>query len=444
MAFYEEMKLLLSDLSEDRKNTQGKLGDVEFVSLSAFLHEQFEQLPNEYDFKTEQRVVAIGDIHGDLLALLVALRATGVIDAMGHWIGNNVFVVLVGDLLDKTGRGVKATAYELEELDILQFIYFQNKQLVGTGGIRAISGNHEYMNFQQSSNNYEHPVHVNGWGGNKEKRELFSINSKLSNYFARQIPIILRINNYIFIHGGLDISHVEELCSLPSCNIIGKINTEWTDYLQGKSDRSNMLIDILHTRIFSSNSAPACTSQTSSNCRYTSQHCHHIMSRLFERMHLDLSTGGMIIGHTVQKRIQLYCHGNVWRIDVGLSSAFGNDDTGSVLLITLNHPAYNKRSTVDVITYQTMIDKKFSLKVSSYLQDKRIGIYEYTSEWHSAINDNPRKYNIHSPLDNNSYITKSLLTDEKQFINLPNGNTKIRVLSRYNNHIVYKQTIMQL
>src|SRR5688500_15265123 len=48
-----------------------------------------------------KRVVAIGDIHGDLQAARAALRAAGAIDDQDHWSGGDLVVVQTGDILDR-------------------------------------------------------------------------------------------------------------------------------------------------------------------------------------------------------------------------------------------------------------------------------------------------------------------------------------------------------
>ena len=47
------------------------------------------------------RVVAVGDIHGDIIAARAALRAAGAIDDKDHWSGGALIVVQTGDLLDR-------------------------------------------------------------------------------------------------------------------------------------------------------------------------------------------------------------------------------------------------------------------------------------------------------------------------------------------------------
>ena len=48
-----------------------------------------------------ERIVAIGDIHGDLDALFSILLKSGIIDINGKWIAVNTFLVQTGDIFDK-------------------------------------------------------------------------------------------------------------------------------------------------------------------------------------------------------------------------------------------------------------------------------------------------------------------------------------------------------
>ena len=49
----------------------------------------------------EQRIVAFGDVHGDLEAARGALRLAGAIDEQDRWIGGDLIVVQTGDQLDR-------------------------------------------------------------------------------------------------------------------------------------------------------------------------------------------------------------------------------------------------------------------------------------------------------------------------------------------------------
>src|SRR5689334_22177737 len=48
-----------------------------------------------------RRLVAVGDLHGDLGATRAALRAAGAIDERDRWAGGDLVVVQTGDVLDR-------------------------------------------------------------------------------------------------------------------------------------------------------------------------------------------------------------------------------------------------------------------------------------------------------------------------------------------------------
>ncbi|HCQ02865.1 MAG TPA: hypothetical protein DIT99_20230 [Candidatus Latescibacteria bacterium] len=51
------------------------------------------------------RIVAIGDVHGDVDALVSILRKADVIDARNQWIGGKTVLVQLGDVLDRGLKG---------------------------------------------------------------------------------------------------------------------------------------------------------------------------------------------------------------------------------------------------------------------------------------------------------------------------------------------------
>ena len=84
-----------------------------------------------------ERLVAIGDLHGDLNKATRAFRAGGLIDSHGKWIGGATVAVQVGDQLDRGGDEV-AILYMLERL---------RKEARDAGGeLIVMNGNHETLN----------------------------------------------------------------------------------------------------------------------------------------------------------------------------------------------------------------------------------------------------------------------------------------------------------
>src|SRR3954468_16349768 len=71
-----------------------------------------------------KRIVAIGDLHGDVAATRAALRTAGAIDTADKWIGGGLVVVQTGDVLD---RGAAERA-------ILDLLYALEPQAKAAGG----------------------------------------------------------------------------------------------------------------------------------------------------------------------------------------------------------------------------------------------------------------------------------------------------------------------
>jgi hypothetical protein len=84
------------------------------------------------------RVVAVGDVHGDLPAFRAILVEAGLLDASGTWSGGDAVLVQLGDLIDR-GPKMRGT---------LDFAMVLEAQAAARGGrLVALLGNHEVMNM---------------------------------------------------------------------------------------------------------------------------------------------------------------------------------------------------------------------------------------------------------------------------------------------------------
>jgi hypothetical protein len=84
-----------------------------------------------------RRIIALGDVHGDIYAMHSALEASSLVDSDGTWIGRDAVLVQTGDQLD---RG----ADELRILDFLERLQGEAQQ--DGGDVIILNGNHEFMN----------------------------------------------------------------------------------------------------------------------------------------------------------------------------------------------------------------------------------------------------------------------------------------------------------
>ncbi len=85
-----------------------------------------------------ERVVAVGDVHGDHDQFTAVLRSAGVIDAQGKWSGGKTHLVQTGDLLDRGPDSRKA-------MDLLMRL--EGEAQAAGGAVHALIGNHEAMNL---------------------------------------------------------------------------------------------------------------------------------------------------------------------------------------------------------------------------------------------------------------------------------------------------------
>jgi uncharacterized short protein YbdD (DUF466 family) len=104
-----------------------------------------ESIQNEWD--DVEKLVIIGDIHGDYDSYISVLREAGVINRRGNWIGDDTHLVQVGDVPDRGPDTLKI-------IEHLQKLETQAKR--NDGMVHVLIGNHEYMNVV-SDLRYVHP-----------------------------------------------------------------------------------------------------------------------------------------------------------------------------------------------------------------------------------------------------------------------------------------------
>jgi Calcineurin-like phosphoesterase len=156
-----------------------------------------------------ERVVAIGDIHGDMDAFVGILQRAQLIDPSRRWSGGRATLVQTGDFLD---RGPKPR----EVMDLLMSL---PKEAQRQGGrVVVLMGNHEAMNIfgdlryvsnedyasfaddrADTRNRKTDPSRPAGF---PERCEAFGPDGKYGKWL-RSLPAIARIDDSIFLHGGI-------------------------------------------------------------------------------------------------------------------------------------------------------------------------------------------------------------------------------------------------
>jgi len=254
------------------------------------------------------RIVAVGDLHGDINATISVLELAGVIDGSKRWIGQDATLVLVGDQIDKG-------EFEKEVIDFLEDLGVQAKKVHGR--VYPLIGNHESLNvllffisvkergFNIFSDFYNEdmddpilslfPVYKRG------RAVAFKPGGPYAKVLASH-KTILKKNGVIFVHGGLFPEYAKYG--------IEKINSEISNWMLGNTITPPESVrnkkGPLWNRAFSKGTGVK-------DCK------------ILDEVLKITSAKMMVVAHTIQKEegINSACGGKVWRIDTGLSYATG-------------------------------------------------------------------------------------------------------------------------
>jgi len=152
-----------------------------------------------------ERIVAVGDIHGDYEHLVAVLLFAGIIDDQGNWSGGKTHLVQVGDLLDRGPEPRKA-------MDLLMKLEPQAR--AAGGYVHPLIGNHETMNIfgdlrYVAPSDYA-SFHVEGSletepgrpPGYAERQRQFGPDGKYGKWL-RSHNTVIRINDTVFLHAGI-------------------------------------------------------------------------------------------------------------------------------------------------------------------------------------------------------------------------------------------------
>ncbi len=207
-----------------------------------------------------ERVIAVGDIHGDYGQYMRTLQAAGLVDEKGRWAGGETHLVQTGDVPDR-GPDTRRIMDHLEDLQ---------KQARKKGGrVHTLIGNHDAMmiygdlryvtpaEFEAFATSSSGRIQNERWKeylkavksqdpegfdalNLEELREKFNQKYPLGwpkhraawaprgEYGSRVLenPVVLKINDTLFLHGGLSAKY----CAMDLEEITDTIHTQLRDY----------------------------------------------------------------------------------------------------------------------------------------------------------------------------------------------------------------------
>ncbi len=230
------------------------------------------------------RLVAIGDLHGDIGAARRALRRAGAIDGHDRWIGGSMGVVQLGDILD---RG------DTERAIIDLFERLERDAAAAGGSFTWLLGNHELMN---ASGDFRY-VTDGGWRDFDGHREdALGLGGSYRRVFAEQ-DVTVRVGGTLFSHAGIEPAWANDLPA---------INRDAHCWLSGAGPRPALASD---------STGPVWTRAWGG----ASVDCGAL-----DRVLAATGADRMVVAHTVQHGgVSSTCGGKLWRVDTGMSSAYG-------------------------------------------------------------------------------------------------------------------------
>ncbi len=247
------------------------------------------------------RLVAIGDLHGDLASTRQALRLAGAIDENDRWVGKNLTLVQTGDQLDRGD----------DEPEILALLERLSAEAQKAGGrVVVLNGNHELMNVAGdlryvTPEGFTDYAPASGSADKSARAAAFAPGSPLAKKLAER-PVIIAVGDTLFAHAGVLPRHVSYG--------IDRINDETSRWMRGDSASQ--------PRVVTEENAPVWTRLYGSDA--PGEEACATLSKMLE----SLSLSRLVVGHTIQKGgINSACGGKVFRIDVGLSDYYGDAPT---------------------------------------------------------------------------------------------------------------------
>ncbi len=267
-----------------------------------------------FRFQASSRLVAIGDVHGDLKALRAALRLAGAIDSEDSWIGKDLTVVQTGDQVDRGDQ-------DREVLDVLEKLEHEAQK--AGGALHVLLGNHELMqpsfdfryvtrkSFESFTDFASRAPSVTSRlpAAERGRAAAFAPGGPYAQKLARHLTIAV-VGDTLFAHAGVLPAHVDYG--------IARINAEASGYLAGQRDLP---------RVLASEDSPVWT-------RAYGGAVEGATCEILGRVLAEVGAKRLVVGHTVQQDgINGACGERLFRIDVGLSAFYGGR-TVQVLEVT--------------------------------------------------------------------------------------------------------------
>jgi hypothetical protein len=137
--------------------------------------------------QTPERLVVIGDVHGDFDDFCLILRKVALTDSSNHWTGGKATLVQLGDVIDRGNKGREA-------MDLL--IRLEKEAGSAGGEVVPLLGNHEVMNIIGDLRYVSPETYAEFADGESEKRRKAAY-QEYAAWYASQAEAIKKIQQNV-------------------------------------------------------------------------------------------------------------------------------------------------------------------------------------------------------------------------------------------------------
>ncbi|NCU32134.1 MAG: hypothetical protein EOM23_04205, partial [Candidatus Moranbacteria bacterium] len=183
---------------------KGFAGDTLFYMI-----ERKKQIdPWQYD--QVEKILALGDIHGEYEALKNYLISNKIIDHNLNWIWGDGHLVLLGDIFDR-GDQVTETLWLIHQLDI--------KSRMEGGRVHLLLGNHEVMIMIDDVRYVSQKYRLFSQYFSRPYSSSYNRNTELGKWLRRR-NVAVKINGIVFSHAGMSQMVTEKKLTLERMNFL--------------------------------------------------------------------------------------------------------------------------------------------------------------------------------------------------------------------------------